>query len=153
MPPPPKLTSIIMIGIRVTEPTFTGSNHRLHMKILAQTLGQGIGQLVGGLNGGRLRLFLRWVLTCREGPKCQSGRDDYYHFSIQRTPPERNLVQRSLAAAHRSIRRYNYPITAVPIRYHHIPSAFHHTGPIPSQITRFISESSRPRRHHVPCET
>jgi len=44
-------------------------------------------------------------------------------------------------------------MTAVPIRSHHIPNAFHHTGPMPSQITRFISEINRPRRHHVPCAT
>src|ERR1017187_1526572 len=42
------------------------ANHRLHVKIVAQTLGQGIGQLAGGLNRGRLRLFLWLGLTCRE---------------------------------------------------------------------------------------
>jgi len=49
IPPPPKLTSTITIGIRVTEPTLTGSaNDRLHMKILAQALGQGIGHSPAG---------------------------------------------------------------------------------------------------------
>jgi hypothetical protein len=45
------------------------------MKLAAQTLGQGIGQLIGGLNGGRLRLVRGWVLTHRDGPEHQSGRD------------------------------------------------------------------------------
>src|SRR5271157_41671 len=79
------------------------ANHRLHMKVVAQTLGQRIGQLLGGLNRGGLRLFLLLGLTHREGPKDQSGRDNYVDFSIQWTPPERNLAQRSLAARHRSV--------------------------------------------------
>lgn len=30
---------------------------------------------------------------------------------------------------------------------HHIPITFHHSGPTPSQITRFISEMMNPSLH------
>ena len=36
---------------------------------------------------------------------------------------------------------------SVPGSYH-IPTIFHHTGPIPSQITRLTSEMRNPSRHH-----
>ena len=37
--------------------------------------------------------------------------------------------------------------------FYQIPTSFHQTGPIPSQIARFTSEITKPSRHHSPCRT